>query len=145
MTDYGSSTDLGYLTTSIADSVSSNLKSYALEIATTWVDSYSIAGLTTSSIPDLVEKAATYYAYAFILRNLYDTSMADSYSASWFEAEAKRLIEAYSATVADEDSLTNPYASHQSPGYIYSGRNKRTSYDDTDYDDVEETVWTSDD
>ena len=145
MTDYGSSTDLGYLLTSINDSVSSSLKSYALEIATTWVNSFSINGLTTASIPDSIEKAATFYAYAFILRNLYDTSMEDSPVAVWYEKEALRLLGSYSASVADDDSITNPYASSKSPGYVYSNRNKRTSYDDTDYEYVDETTWTSDD
>lgn len=145
MADYGNSTDLGYLLTSISTSVSANQKSYALEIATTWVNSYNITGLTTASVPDIVEKAATFYAYAFLLRMLYDTSFDDSASAKWYETEAIRLMESYSAIHADEDALTNPYASSLSPGYVYSGRNKRTSYDDTDYDDVDETVWTSDD
>jgi len=144
MTDYASSTDLGYLTTSIADSVSSNLKAYAIEIATTWVKSI-VQNVSLSSIPDLVEKAATYYAYAFILRNLYDTSMEDTPVAEWYEKEALRLLSAYSAQNTQEEDATNPYASSQSPGYIYSNRNKRSSYDDTDYDDVNETVWTSDD
>ncbi len=145
MTDYGDSTDLGYLTTSISDSVSANLKAYALEIATTWVDSFSIDGLTTASVPDLVQKAATYYAYAFILRNLFDTSIADSMSAKWFETEAYRLMEKYSTTLEVENSLTNPYGVSKSPGYVYTNRNKRTSYDETDYDDIDETTWTVDD
>ena len=144
MTDYASSTDLGYLTTSISDSVSSNLKAYAIEIATTWVNSI-VQGISTSSIPDLVEKAATYYAYAFILRNLYDTSMEDSPVAVWYEKEAFRLLSAYSAQNSKEADATNPYASSKSPGYIYSGRDKRTSYDDTDYTNVNEVTWTSDD
>lgn len=144
MADYASSTDLGYLTTSISDSVSSNLKAYAIEIATTWVNSI-VQGISTSSIPDLVEKAATYYAYAFILRNLYDTSMEDSPVALWYEKEAFRLLSAYSSQHSQEADITNPYACSKSPGYIYSGRNKRTSYDDTVYDDVNEVTWTSDD
>ena len=144
MTDYADSTDLGYLTTSIADSVSANLKAYAIEISNTWVNSI-VQNVSTTSIPDLVQKAATYYAYAFILRNLYDTSMEDTPVAMWYEKEAYRLLGAYSAQNTQEADATNPYASSQSPGYIYSGRNKRTSYDDTDYNDIDESTWTSDD
>ena len=144
MTDYANSTDLGYLTTSISDSVSADLKAYAIEIATTWVKSI-VTGVSLSSVPDLVEKAATYYAYAFLLRNLYDTSMEDSPVAVWYEKEALRLLSAYSAQNTQEADATNPYSSSQSPGYIFSGRDKRTSYDNTDYDNIDEAIWTSDD
>ena len=77
MADYGNSTDLGYLLTPIANDVSANLKSYALEVSTTWVNS-KLPSPITGTVPDLVEKAATYYAYVFLLKNLYDTTGDES-------------------------------------------------------------------
>jgi hypothetical protein len=142
MVDYGNSTDLGYLITSIADSVSANLKSYALEVATTWVNS-KVTGVSTSSIPDLVEKAATYYAYSFILHNLYDTSLDDTAMAKKFEVMAEDLLEAYIGQNMNEDSDMHPYSSNLSPTNTFTQRNKRTSYDDTDYDNVDDTEWES--
>ena len=140
MADYGNSTDLGYLLTAIADSVSVNLKSYALEVSTSWVNS-KVTGVSTSSVPDLVEKAATFYAYAWILRNLYDTSLEDTENAIWFEKQANDLLNAYIAQNLTEESEAHPYSSNLSPTFAYMGRNKRTATDDTDYDNVEEETW----
>ena len=139
---YGNSTDLGYLKTAISDSVSSNLTSYALEIADTWVNS-KVTGVSTTSVPDLVEKAATYYAYSFILRNLYDTSLDDTPMAKKFEEMAEDLLEAYIGQNLNEDSDMHPYSSNLSPTNVFTQRNKRTSYDDTDYDNVDDTEWES--
>jgi hypothetical protein len=122
--------------------VSSNLKSYALEIADTWVNS-KVTGVSTSSVPDLVEKAATYYAYSFILRNLYDTSLDDTPMAKWFEDEAKRLLDAYIGQNLNEESDEHPYSSNLSPTNVFTQRNKRTVEDDTDYDNVDDTEWES--
>ena len=91
MADYASSTDLGYLITSISSDVSNNLKAYAIEIANTWVNS-KVEGISTSSVPDAVEKAATYYAYVFILKNLYDTTGEESPMQDWFEKQANELL-----------------------------------------------------
>ena len=62
---YGSSTDLGYLITAVSADVASDLKSYVLEVADTWVNSKLPAPLT-GTVPDSIEKAATYYAYVFL-------------------------------------------------------------------------------
>ena len=137
---YGNSTDLGYLILSITDSVASNLKSYALEIADTWVNSQ-IPGGVSGTVPDMVEKAATYYAYSFILRTLYDVSLEDTPSAIKFEQMAKDLLAAYVAQTADEDSEIHPYSGNLTPTNVFMQRNKRTAYDDTDYENVEEPNW----
>jgi len=92
MADYGSSTDLGYLLTPITNDVSSNLKAYGLEVATTWVNSKLPAPISGTT-PDLVEKAATYYAYVFILKNLYDTTGDESPMMDWYEKQANDLVE----------------------------------------------------
>lgn len=130
MTDYGSSTDLGYLITSIADSVSSNLKSYALEVASTWINSQ-IPGISTSNIPDMIEKAATYYAYVFILRNLYDTDSEESAMMKWYEAQAEALVAAYLAQNPTASDYDSPYSSSLTPTEQYMERNLRT-VDDSD-------------
>lgn len=137
---YGDSTDLGTLCTAIADSVSSTLKSYALEVADTWVNS-KIEGVSTTSVPDLVQKAATYYAYAFILRNLYDTSDSEANGIIWYEDQAQDLIEAYVAQSANEESEVHPYSSNLSPTNVFTKRNIRTIEDDLDYDDIDDNEW----
>ncbi len=137
---YGDSTDLGTLCTAIADSVSSTLKSYALEVADTWVNS-KIEGVSTTSVPDLVQKAATYYAYAFILRNLYDTSDSEANGIIWYEEQAQDLIEAYVAQSANEESEVHPYSSNLSPTNVFTKRNIRTIEDDLDYDDIDDNEW----
>lgn len=142
MADYGNSTDLGYLLTPITNDVSASLKSYGLEVATTWVNS-KITGVSTSSVPDLVEKAATYYAYVFILKNLYDTTGEEAPNIDWYEKQANDLLSSYIESVADEESTIHPYSGSLSPTYQYMGRNKRTTDDDTDYDDVDDTTWES--
>lgn len=142
MVDYGNSTDLGYLIYSITDSVNANLKSYALETSTSWVNS-KIQGVSLSSVPDLVEKAATYYAYSLILRVLYDTSLDDTAMANKFEKMAEDLLGAYIAQNLDEESDMHPYSGNLTPTYAYTGRNKRTAEDDTDYDNIDDTEWES--
>jgi hypothetical protein len=142
MADYGNATDLALLYTALADSVSSNLKTYALEVSTTWVNS-KVEGLSTSSVPDLVEKAATFYAYSFILRNLFDVSESDTESAIKFEKMAEDLLGAYIAQQVIESSESHPYSSNLTPTGAYTGRNKRTVEDDTNYDNINEVEWES--
>ena len=143
MTDYASSTDLGYLTAALGASATTNGKAYAIEAATTWVNSFNVSGLTTASVPDLVEKAATYYAYSFLLRNLYDVSVDDTPMAAWYEKEAFRLMNSYIASVASEESTAHPYGSSKTPTRAYMGRHTRTTYDDTDYDYIDDTTNTT--
>lgn len=143
MADYANSTDLGYLITALSSDVSSNLKSYAMEVSTTWVNS-KVEGLSTSSVPDLVEKAATYYAYVFILKNLYDTTGEESPMMDWYEKQANELLGAYVAQHATEESEIHPYSSNQSPTHTYTERNLRTTIDsDDDIYYVDEDVWQS--
>ena len=142
MADYGNSTDLGYLITPITDSVSANLKSYALEVATTWVNSKLPAPLT-GTIPDLVEKAATYYAYVFLLKNLYDTTGEESPMMDWYEKQANDLLSAYVEQTATEESTIHPYSGSLTPTHHFTERHLRTVRDDDEYeyDDVDDDEW----
>ena len=137
MTDYGNSTDLGYLVTSISDSVSSNLKAYALEAATTWINS-KIPGISTTSIPDLIEKAATYYAYVFILRNLYDTDSEEGAMIVWYEKQANELLDAYLEQNPGVSDYQSPCSSRLTPTDQFMERNLRTvdDSDEADKDNV---------
>lgn len=142
---YGNSTDLGYLVTALADSVSSNLKSYALEVADTWV--YSKVGYTISgSTPDLVEKAATYYAYYILLTNLDDTSLTVSATSEIWHKMAEDLLDAYIAQNLVESSDAHPYSSNLTPTHRYVERDIRsTTDDDDDIYNVSEDTWESED
>lgn len=142
MADYGNSTDLGYLITPIANDVSANLKSYALEVSTTWVNSKLPAPIT-GTVPDLVEKAATYYAYVFLLKNLYDTTGDESPMMDWYEKQANDLLAAYVEQTVTEESTMHPYSGNLTPTNVFTQRNKRTTYDNTDYENVEEPQWES--
>ena len=143
MADYGNSTDLGYLLTPIANDVSANLKAYALEVSTTWVNSKLPAPITGTT-PDLVERAATYYAYVFLLKNLYDTTGDESPMMDWYEKQANDLLGAYIEQTATEESTIHPYSGNLTPTYAFMGRNKRTSdEDDIDFDDIDADEWDS--
>lgn len=139
---YGNSADLTLLCNSIADSVSSGLHDFALEIADTWVagEIGSLTGTLTST-PDMLEKAATYYAYVFILRNLYDTSEMEAANMNWFETQANNLIQEYVAQNTNERSTVHPYSGNLTPTNVFTQRDKRTDRDDTNYDDVDSTRW----
>lgn len=139
---YGNTTDLGYLLTPITNDVSASLKAYGLEVADSWVNSKLPAALTGTT-PDLVEKAATYYAYVFILRNLYDTTGLEAPNIDWYEKQANELLGAYIESTATEDSTIHPYSGNLTPTNVFTQRNLRTAYDDTDYDNVEEPSWES--
>jgi hypothetical protein len=139
MTNYGDSTDLGYLLTNIGDSVSSSLKSLALDTADVWV--LTKVPSVPTSVPTKVEKAATYYAYVFILRNLYDTAEADSMSAQWYEQLAEDLLASYASEVPDE--MMSPYKASLTPTNRYMRRDKLTVEDDRDYENVDNVTWES--
>lgn len=139
---YGDSTDLGTLTTAITSDISSTLKALALEVADTWVNSKLPAPIT-GTVPDLVQKAATYYAYVFILKNLYDTTGDESPMMDWYEKQANDLLAAYVEQTVTEESTMHPYSGNLTPTNVFMQRNKKTAYDDTDYDNVEEPQWES--
>ena len=139
---YGDSTDLGVLTTALANDISASLKSLALEIADTWVNS-KLSSPITGTVPDLVQKAATYYAYVFILKNLYDTTGEEDPMMDWFEKQANDLLAAYVEQNVTEDSTMHPYSGNLTPTNVFTQRNKRTAYDNTDYENVEEPQWES--
>ncbi len=140
---YGSSTKLSTLITSIADSVSSDLKTLALNVADSWVNSKISGGGSITTIPILLEDAATHFAYAYLLRNLFDVSLEDTAMAQWEEKLANNLIDAYVAQSAEEDSLVHPYSSSKTPTRKELNKNNKTSYDYTDYDNMDDTKWDS--
>lgn len=144
MADYGNSTDLGYLITPIANDVSANLKAYALEVATTWVNS-KLPSPITGTVPDLVEKAATYYAYVFLLKNLYDTTGDESPMMDWYEKQANDLLSAYVEQNTTEDSTLHPYSGNLTPTHAYTERILRFVNDDDEEDhyDVDDDEWES--
>jgi hypothetical protein len=139
---YGSSTDLGYLITPIANDVNSNLKAYALEVADTWVNSKLPAAIS-GTVPDPVEKAATYYAYVFLLKNLYDTTGEQSPMMDWYEKQANDLLGSYVESQATEESVMHPYSGNLTPKSTFMYKNIRTSEDDSDYDNIDLTEWES--
>lgn len=140
---YGNSTDLGYIAIGLADDISSDFKSYCLEAADTWVNS-KLSAPISGTVPDAVEKAATFWAYAFMLRSFYDTSINDSPGAMKFEAMAIELLDSYIAKSADEEAESHPYSGSLTPTHVYTQRNLRTVDDtDDDYDNVDEDAWES--
>jgi hypothetical protein len=139
---YVSTTELAKHYAALAADVSSNLQGLAVSVGDSWVNS-KVEGISTTSVPSQVQMAATLYAYSFILRNLYDTSIEDSDSAIWYEELAENILGSYIAQNANEESEIHPYSGNLTPTNVFMQRNKRTSYDDTDYDDVEEPNWES--
>lgn len=142
MANYGDEDTLELLTNSIADDVTSDLLQLGLDAADAWVLSKSLT-ISITSVPMLVEKAATYYAYVFILKNLYDTNQEEDPMMDWYEKQAIDLLGAYIAQNADEDSTIHPYSSSLTPTNTFTQRNKRTTIDNTDYDNVDDTQWIS--
>jgi hypothetical protein len=140
---YGNSTDLGYIAIGLADDITSDFKAYCLEVADTWVNS-KLSAPITGTTPDAVEKAATFWAYAFMLRSFYDTNISDSPGAMKFEAMAIELLDSYIAKSADEEAESHPYSSSLSPTHIYTERDLRTTTDDDDeIYNVSEDTWES--
>jgi hypothetical protein len=143
MVTYGDENHLETISTALSDDISDDLKTYALEVADTWVNS-KLSGPISGTVPDAVEKAATFWAYAWILRVLYDTSLQDSPGAMKFEQMAIELLDSYISKTADEDAETHPYSGSLSPTHHYTERNLRTTTDDDDdiyY--VSEDTWES--
>lgn len=131
---YADSTNLGYIIASIADSVSANLKSYAITVADNWVNAQ--VGVISGTTPALVKQAAEYFAAAFILRNLYDTDSEEAATAVWYEKMAHDMLEAYQAQNpgATED-YDSPYSSSMTPTEKYMDRNIRTEYDPDEFEE----------
>lgn len=142
---YANKTKLEVLITSINDSVSTGLENLALEVADTWATMKMGNKPVVTPTPDMVEKAATYYAYVFILRNLYDTDDVESVTMTWYENAANKLMEAYSADSGDEESPDCPFSSSLTPTQKFIKRNLRTVEDKLEYDEdfIEDTAWDS--
>jgi len=139
---YASSTKLGYLIASVDDSVSANLKSQAITTADTWVNSQ--IGTISGTVPLLIEEAATHFAYAFILRILYDTDSEESQTMVWEEKLARELLAAYQAQNPDTPDYESPYSSSLTPTEEFMERNIRTEYDpDEDNKDNVTDEWDS--
>lgn len=139
---YGNATDLSVLVESVTDSVSANRKAYALEIADTWVNSKLPAAIT-GTVPDLIEKAATLYAYVFIMRTLDDTAEVEAAAWPIYQKQAEDFIGIYVEQNATEESTVHPYSGSLTPTNVFTQRVKKTVRDDTNYDDVDDTRWDS--
>lgn len=114
MSHYANSTNLGYLIADLDDSVSADLESYALTASDNEILS-KIQDVSISSPPALIQQAAEYFAMAFILRKLYDTSQEDTITADWYEKKANEYIGAYASQNLNEESDIHPYSSSQTP------------------------------
>ena len=141
MANYGSSTDLATLITAISDSVSTDLKQLSLDMADAWVETN--VDPITGTVPKLVVKAATYKAYAYILRNLYDTDIADTPIAQFWDKEAQALIDAYSDSLPDTSTNPSPYSHSLTPTRKEMNKDVRSVYDNTDYTNQDDTRWDS--
>lgn len=142
MVNYGDEDTLEVLINSIAADVSDDLLALALEAADAWILSKSDS-ISMTSVPVLVEKAATYYAYSFILRNLYDTNGEDSQTAIKFESMAIELLGAYIEQNSTEESTIHPYSGSLTPTHAYTERILRYVRDDdeTEHYDVDDDEW----
>jgi hypothetical protein len=101
-----------------------------------------VPGVSLASVPDMIEKAATFKAYSHLLHNLYDTTETISPVAIKYEEEAEKLVASYISQY-DATDYDSPYSSRLTPSRQYMGRNKRTTTDDTDYDNIDDTEWDS--
>lgn len=144
MANYGSSTNLGYIIASIDDSVSANLKAYALTGADNWVNSH-ISGLSTASPPTLIAQAAEYYAAVLIYRSIYDTSIEDSPTVIWWEKTAEDLLNAYIALTPSVSEETSPYSRSSTPTKQYMVRNVRTEDEEIEDKDYVSDEWEPED
>ena len=142
MANYGDGTDLATLYYSITDSVTANMKQLALDTADAWV--LTKVNSVPSPTPNKVEKAATFYAYTFILRDLFDTSLEDSVTAKLYEELALELLESYINDSGDDDEHASPYSSKLTPGNRYSKRDLRTTEYTRDYEYIDNVTWESD-
>ena len=118
MSNYASSTNVATLYASIKDSVSDDLADYALEVADAYIYS-EIEGINISSPPAMIQMAAEFKAEAFILRTLTDTDTGNMPTADWYEKEADKLIGAYAAQHATNESEIHPYSSSKTPNSEY--------------------------
>ena len=118
---YVDETELDTLINDLNDSVPTNLKSLAIKASDRWVES-ELTGITISNNDNLIVSSSTYFAYAFILRKLYDTDEGESNTAKWFETLAKEDIGKYINKADITDSLDSPYSSKKSKPYSRSRR-----------------------
>ena len=125
---YADIDNLGTLITSLSEDASVDRITLAVAASDAWVNSKLPAPLT-GTIPNLVEMAATYYTYVFILKNLYDTNGEESPMMDWYEKQANDLLSAYVEQNATEESTMHPYSGHLTPTNVFMGRNKRATRD----------------
>lgn len=140
MANYGSSTNLGYIIASIDDSVSANLKAYALTGADNWINS-KITGLSTTSPPTLIAQAAEYYAAVLIYRALYDVSIEETPTVVWWEETANNLLNSYIAQNPSAGEEASPYSRSSTPTKAYMERNPRTEEPEIDDHDYVSDEW----
>nr|WP_302578254.1 hypothetical protein [Methanobrevibacter arboriphilus] len=118
---YVDTEDLETLISDLNNSVTDSLKTLSIKASDTWIES-KLESLPIQTTDKLVISAATYFAYCFILRNLYDTDEDESKTMVWYENLANEQIGAYINKMDLIDPLDSPYSSNKSKPYT---RNRR--------------------
>lgn len=118
---YLNTNDLNTLIDSLSDSINQNELNLAISASDTWIES-KLEGLPIQTTDKLVISAATYFAYCFILRNLYDTDEDESKTMVWYENLANEQIGSYINKMDLIDPLDSPYSSKKTKPYTRSKR-----------------------
>lgn len=118
---YVDTEDLETLISDLNNSVTDSLKTLSIKASDTWIES-KLESLPIQTTDKLVISAATYFAYCFILRNLYDTDEDESKTMVWYENLANEQIGAYINKMDLIDPLDSPYSSKKTKPYIRSKR-----------------------
>lgn len=118
---YVDTEDLDTLISDLNNSVTDSLKTLSIKASDTWIES-KLESLPIQTTDKLVISAATYFAYCFILRNLYDTDEDESKTMVWYENLANEQIGAYINKMDLIDPLDSPYSSKKTKPYIRSKR-----------------------
>lgn len=118
---YLNTNDLNTLIDSLSDSINQNELDLAISASDTWIES-KLEGLPIQTTDKLVISAATYFAYCFILRNLYDTDEDESKTMLWYENLANEQIGSYINKMDLINPLDSPYSSKKTKPYRRSKR-----------------------
>ncbi|MBF4468794.1 MAG: hypothetical protein ISP01_05250 [Methanobrevibacter arboriphilus] len=119
---YLNTDDLNTLIDSLSEDVTDKDIDLATEASDTWIESQLTGIKLTPPYDDLVVKSATYFAYCFILRNLYDTDDEESKTMLWYETLAKEQINAYIIKEDLNKKQGSPYSSRKSKPYTRERR-----------------------
>lgn len=119
---YLNTDDLNTLIDSLSEDVTNEDITLATNASVTWIESQLTGIKLNTPYDDLVVKSATYFAYCFILRNLYDTDDEESKTMIWYENLAKEQINAYIIKEDLNKKQGSPYSSRKSKPYTRERR-----------------------